>query len=178
MTYSESGAKGGENTPAREANLLGVIEEGKLRIAELAEEARAIADDHWNFHYRENALLLPKQKGRLVVFIRERKGGLEISWAWFRFIKKEGAIKSEVRNNHITKGRDHKYRPRSLARHCKDWEVDHVLEIESRLAEVRREYSHIRQMMTSAKLALKASAKRPRVERKNKGKLEYEEDVA
>lgn len=168
-----SGADGSE--VMRQANFQAVIEEGKLRIEELAEEARAIQKEHYNWHIRENAPRKPREKGRLVVFVRERKGGLEISWSSFRFLKPEGAVKSTVRNKHLIKGRNHKYRPRTLTIHAKDWEIDHVLEIEDRLAEIRAEYSHVRNMMTSAKLAMKFAAKRP-VPKRSK-KLAIEEEV-
>lgn len=163
MGHFENGGDSNGSGATRLSNLHGVLEEGKLRIAELAEEAQSICDEHWNWHYRENASRKPREKARLIAWVRHRKGGLEISWAHFRFVKKEGDVVSKPRNNHISKGRDHKYRTHSLAVHAKDWEIDHVLEIEERLAEIRAEYAHVRKMISSAKMAIKRAEKRPRV---------------
>ena len=43
-------------------------------IKELHEEAVDVAQEHWNWHLRENALREPKEKGRLNVRVRLHKG--------------------------------------------------------------------------------------------------------
>lgn len=130
------------------------------RIEELAEEAQEVANEHWRFHYRENAGRPPREKGRLNVWIRPRKGGLEISWTHFRFVKNEGGVSSKPRSAHITKGRGHKYRAHSLAVRAKDWEIGRVLATEEKLAAIRSEYSSVRKIITYAKDAKKKAAKR------------------
>ena len=56
------------------------INECQERIEELADEARGIVNDHWKFHYRNNALLAPREKARLNVWVRLRGSVLEIYW--------------------------------------------------------------------------------------------------
>lgn len=130
------------------------------RIKELAEEAQEVANNHWKFHYRENALRPPREKARLNVWVRHRKGGLEISWSHFRFVKREGDVASKPKSTHITKGRGNKYRPHSLAVRAKDWEIEEVLETEDKLAEIRAEYASVRKIITYAKDAKKKAATR------------------
>lgn len=130
------------------------------RIQDLAEEARKIANEHWAFHLRQNARLPPREKGRLNVWIRHRKGGLEISWTYFRFVKNEGDASSRPRSIHIPKGRGHKYRAHSLAVRAKDWEIEDVLKTEDKMAEIRSEYASVRKIITYAKDAQKKAAKR------------------
>lgn len=136
------------------------LERLQERIAELAKEAKAIQDEHCQFHYRENATRPPNLKGRLNVWVRERKGGLEISWSHFRFVKPEGSTRSHVKSTHIPKGPGHKYRQHSLVAKARDWEVDTVLEIEDRMAEIRSEYADIRKAMTALKRAQKKALAR------------------
>lgn len=130
------------------------------RIEELADEAQEIINEHWNFHYRENASRPPREKGRLNAWVRHRKGGLEISWSHFRFVKREGDVASTPKSTHITKGRGNKYRPHSLSVRAKDWEIDEVLRTEDKLAEIRSEYASVRKIITCAKDAKKKAASR------------------
>lgn len=121
------------------------------RIEELAEQARQIRDDHWSYHLLENASLKPKDKGRLNVRVRERKGGLEISWTHYRFIKRDGYTKSTVRSMPIPKGRAHMYRHHSLAVRGRPWEMEKVWEVESKMAQIRSEYAEVRKALTALK---------------------------
>lgn len=123
----------------------------KRRIHELAKQAEQIRNDHYNWHLRENAPLAPRDKGRLTLRVRERKGGLEISWSHFRFIKREGYSKSSIRSEGIPKGRAHMYRHHSLAVRGKPWEMERVWEVEQQLAQIRSEYADVRKALTALK---------------------------
>lgn len=130
------------------------------RIKELAVEAQEIVNEHWKFHYRENAGRPPREKARLNAWVRHRKGGLEISWSHFRFVKREGDVASKPKSTHITKGRGNKYRPHSLVIRAKDWEIEEVLKTEDKLAEIRAEYASVRKIITCANDAKKKAMKR------------------
>ncbi len=113
-------------------------------IKELHDEAVDVAQEHWNWHLRENALREPKEKGRLNVQVRLHKDRvLEICWQSFRFHKPEGSTKSAVKSTRIKKGRDYKYRAASLSSRAKSWEIEPVLEFEERLAKIRSEYAEV-----------------------------------
>lgn len=132
----------------------------KKRISELAEDAIAIRKEHWNWHLRENAPLAPRSKARLNVWVRERKGGLEISWTYFRFVKTEGSTKSKPYSTHITKGRSNQYSRKSLEARGKPWEMDMVMETEARLSQIRAEYTRVRKALTGLKEARKLALDR------------------
>jgi len=149
-----------------------MIIECEERIKELAGDAQEVANEHWRFHYRENAGRPPREKGRLNVWVRARKGGLEISWTHFRFVKHAGAVSSRPKSIHITKGRGNKYRAHSLTVRAKDWEIDQVLETEEKLAEIRAEYASVRKIITYAKEVNKKAAKRLGQPRKESGNQE------
>ena len=130
------------------------------RIGVLADEARAIRSEHWHWHLRENAPLKPRSKARLNVWVRERKGGLEISWTYFRFVKTEGSTKSKPYSTHITKGRSNQYRRKSLEVRGKPWEMDMVMETEERMSQIRAEYTKVRNALRGLKEARKLALAR------------------
>lgn len=141
------------------------IESMERRILELGIQAKRVRDEHWNYHLRENAMLKPEDKGRLNVRARVRKGGLEISWWHFRFVKREGSTKSTIRSWSIPKGRAHMYRHHSLAVRGKPWEMQKVLETEGKMAQIRSEYAEVRKALTALKRMQKKALDRGDVAR-------------
>ena len=131
-----------------------------LNIEELKKEAQKIADEHWQFHYRNNALLPPREKCRLNVWVRMRQYRLEIYWTYFKFFKRANSDKSGVYSNYIPKGRGNQYRAKSLALRAEPWEIDKVLEVEGKMAEIRAEYADIKRAITALKRVEKKAAER------------------
>jgi len=136
------------------------INECQGRIEELADEAREIVNEHWKFHYRENALLAPREKARLNLWVRLRGSVLEIYWTHFRFVKRDGAPKADVVSTYIPKGSGKKYRARSLAIRAKDWEIEETLEFEERMSKIRSEYADISKAASLLRRAQKKAAER------------------
>jgi len=137
-----------------------VIEALHLCIEALAKDAKAIADEHWNFHLRNNALLPPREKCRLNVWVRLRRHHLEIYWTHFRFFKRATSDKSGVYSKYIPKGKGNQYRAKSLALRAEPWEIDKVLEVEGKMAEIRAEYADIKRAITALKRAEKNAVER------------------
>ena len=136
------------------------IDECQGRIEELADEAREIVNEHWKFHYRENALLAPREKGRLNLWVRLRGSVLEIYWTSFRFAKEEGAPKANVVSTYIPKGNGSRYRTRSLAIRAKGWELEEALEFEDRMSKIRSEYADVSKAASLLRRAQKKAAER------------------
>lgn len=136
------------------------INECQERIEQLADEARGIVNEHWRFHYRNNALLAPREKARLNVWVRLRGSVLEIYWTHFRFAKEDGAPKANVISSYIPKGKGNKYRARSLAIRAKDWELEETLEFEERMSRIRSEYADISKAASLLRRAQKKAAER------------------
>ncbi|PTB92740.1 hypothetical protein C9974_11595 [Marinobacter sp. B9-2] len=120
-------------------------------IEGLANEAQTIADEHWRFHLRNNALLPPREKCRLNVWVRLRRHHLEIYWTHFSFFKRATSDKSGVYSKYIPKGRGNQYREKSLALRAETWEIDKVLEVEGKMAEIRAEYADVKRAITALK---------------------------
>lgn len=132
-----------------------------LRIEELYYEAKEIVDEHWQFHYRNNALLPPKKKARLNVWVRLRPNHrLEIYWTAFKFFKHPISGKPGVYSKYIPKGNGFRYRNNSLMIRAESWEVEKVLEVENKMAEIRAEYNCLSRALTSLKNAEKKAAER------------------
>lgn len=146
----------------------GLIECQK-RIEELTGEARGIVNEHWKFHYRNNALLTPREKGRLNLWVRLRGSVLEIYWTSFRFAKEDGAPKANVISTYIPKGSGHKYKTRSLAIRAKNWELEETLEFEERMSKIRSEYADISKAASLLRRAQKKAAERVATVKSNEG---------
>jgi|AntRauTorckE6833_2_1112554.scaffolds.fasta_scaffold62899_2 hypothetical protein len=137
-----------------------IIEALDFNIEELQKEAQRIADEHWRFHLRNNASLPPREKCRLNVWVRLRRHHLEIYWTHFKFFKRVTSDKSGVYSKYIPKGRGHQYRGKSLALRAEPWEIEKVLEVEGKMAEIRAEYADIKRAITSLKRVEKKAAER------------------
>lgn len=130
------------------------------RIKELESEADELRVQHWSFHLRENALLAPREKGRLNVRVRRRGSVLEIYWTHFRFIKKEGSEKTDIATTYIPKGSGNRYKDVRLARHAKKWELEVALEYEEEFAKIRAEYADVAKALAALRRAKKKAAAR------------------
>jgi len=137
-----------------------VQESLERRIPELEAEAQEIADDHWRYHFRSNAMLPAREKFRLNVWVRRRQMSLEIFWTHFVFITRGASNKSAVRSKYIPKGSGHKYRTRSLTLRAKNLEIEKALEVEDKMAKIRSEYNDVKQALKALKRAQQKAAQR------------------
>lgn len=130
-------------------------------IQELVAYARIIVNEHWRFHYRNNALLPPEEKGKLNVWVRLRGDSLEIYWTHYKFIKLPSYASAKVLSTYIPKGASHQYPTQRLAKQAKSWEIETVLDIEKRMAKIRAEFADVSKALTALKRAERKAAARP-----------------
>ena len=129
-------------------------------IQGLVADARIIVNEHWRFHYRNNALLPPQEKGKLNVWVRQRGDSLEIFWTYYKFVKMRSYANSTVLSTYIPKGASHQYPTQRLARQAKSWEIETVLDIEKRMAKIRAEFADVSKALTALKRAERKAAAR------------------
>ena len=122
-------------------------------IKGLVADARIIVNEHWRFHYRNNASLPPQDKAKLNVWLRQRGDSLEIYWTHYKFIKLPSYASAKVLSTYIPKGASHQYPTQRLTRQAKSWEIETVLDIEKRMAKIRAEFADVSKALTALKRA-------------------------
>lgn len=124
-----------------------VEENLKARLESLVEEAKQVAQKHWEYHLSENANREPSEKGRLNVYVRCKGETVEIYWAKYRFFKPSDGGRSKIRSTYLKRGRGNWYMDSTLARAGKAWEVAKAVEIEKELGGIRAEIESVKKAL-------------------------------
>ncbi|KRW83640.1 conjugative transfer protein MobI(A/C) [Marinobacter sp. P4B1] len=119
----------------------------KKRLGDLVEEAKQVAQKHWEYHLSENANREPSEKGRLNVYVRCKGETVEIYWAKYRFIKPNDGGRSRIRSTYLKRGRGNWYMESTLTRAGKAWEIAKAIEVERELGGIRAEVQSVKKAL-------------------------------
>lgn len=122
------------------------------RMAELNEQASALADEYWVRKLAEQEARPIQEWGQYGVRVRRQGFSISIEWSYTYFIGEKG--NRSVRSKYLPRGRrNHRY-PMTVFRKAPDWEYELIDRLEGRFGPIREEVAVLRSLRDSSKSLL------------------------
>lgn len=110
----------------------------------LYDQAKSIQQEFWDSHWAGNQRVGWKE--RSIIGVRTRRkanGSFYITWFWNKW-RRTNDDRMVPLSQHIRQSKNGGYTQRSLLKYAQDWEADVVLDVEARLAPIRKAAKEIR----------------------------------